>query len=247
MKKYLLIPLLFLAIQVSAQQQQTEGIVYFNYTQYWTKIIKRLTFLSKEEKERSAMTWKNEEGYTQKMKLFFSPSQSLYSYNNDEIEGAGYSWRKEEYSIYRNFDQDKKFDVIEMLGKVYIVDDSLNTPKWKISNQIKDIAGFICMKATMDDPVRGQKVTAWFAQDIPVGAGPERYFGLPGMILGIDLNEGDVIIEASKVEFKPVTAELKQPKAKGKKIKDSDYDTIISNHIKDSMKASRNPFWAIRY
>jgi len=245
MKKYLLIPFLLLSLGASAQQ--TEGVVYFDYKQYWTKIIKRLTFLSKEEKERSAMTWKNEDGYTQKMKLFFSPSQSMYTYNNDEIEGAGYSWRKDDYFIHRNFDLDKKTDIIEMLGKVYVVDDSLHIPKWKISNQIKDIAGYICMKATFDDRIRDQKVTAWFAQDIPVGAGPERYFGLPGIILGLDLNDGDVVIEATKVEFKTVTNDLKLPKTKGKKIKDSEYDTIISNHIKESMKASRNPFWAIRY
>lgn len=245
MKPYFFIALFLLSL--GAEAQQTEGIVYYNRKSYWTKIIQRMTFLSKEQKDRSAMTWKNEDGYTEKMKLFFSPSQSLYTSNTDEIEGAGYSWRRDEYFIQRNFDQEKKTDIIEMLGKTYIVDDSLHTPKWKISNQIKDIVGYVCMKAVTEDPVRGQKITAWFSQDIPVGAGPERYFGLPGLILELDINDGDVVIEATKVEFKPVADNLKLPKTKGKKISDADYDKLIQKHIADSMKSNQNPFWAIRY
>lgn len=245
MKQYILIALLLLSFGASAQQ--TEGVVYYTRKSYWTKIMQRMTFLSKEQRDRMAMTWKNDDGYPEKMKLFFSPSSSLYTYNTDEIEGAGYSWRREDYVITRNFDQEKKTDIIEMLGKTYIVDDSLHTPKWKISNQIKDIAGYVCMKAVTEDPVRGQKLTAWFSQDIPVGAGPERYFGLPGLIMELDINEGDVVIEATKVEFKPVADHLKLPKTKGKKITDAEYDAIIKKYITDSMKSSMNPFWEIRY
>ena len=245
MKQYIFIALLLLSFGVSAQQ--TEGVVYYTRKSYWTKIMQRMTFLSKEQRERMAMTWKNEDGYPEKMKLFFSPSSSLYTYNTDEVEGAGYSWRRDDYYIIRNFDKEKKSDIIEMLGKTYIVDDSLHTPKWKISTQIKDVAGYICMKAITDDPIRNQKITAWFAQDIPVGGGPERYFGLPGMILELDINDGDVVIEATKVEFKPVANELKQPKAKGKKITDAEYDAIIKKYISDSMKSNMNPFWEIRY
>jgi GLPGLI family protein len=191
----------------------------------------------------------SDDDWKEKMKLVFSPTKSLYTYLNDqgESEDGTWAWRNDELIITRDFEKEKKTEVIEMLGKTYIVDDSLHTPKWKVMNQIKDVAGYICMKAVTEDTVKKQKITAWFAGDIPVSAGPERYFGLPGVILELDINEGDVVITATKVEFKKLDKELIMPKTKGKKIKDADYDALLRNHLKDSIKSQRNPYWAIRY
>lgn len=51
------------------------------------------------------------------MKLAFNANESLYTYFSDEPEEGGYSWRKSEYFLYRNFETEKKTDIIEMLGK----------------------------------------------------------------------------------------------------------------------------------
>ncbi|MFD2570608.1 GLPGLI family protein [Spirosoma soli] len=231
--------------------QNTEGVVSYKRKTYWIKIISRMTFLSQEEKDRAAQTWKNyeEENNAEKMKLAFSPTESLYTYASEsgETDDGSYSWRNSELKLYRNFDKDKKTDIVEMLGKTYVIDDSLHTPIWKIGNQIKEVAGYICMKAETEDPIKKQKITAWFAQDIPVPAGPERYNGLPGLILELSLND-DVVIEATGVTFRKLTPDdLKLPKTKGKKISDAAYDALIKQHIADSMTAHRNPYWAIRY
>ncbi|MDB5243490.1 MAG: hypothetical protein JWP57_4115, partial [Spirosoma sp.] len=99
-----------------------------------------------------------------------------------------------------------------------------------------------------EDPVKKQKITAWFAQDIPVSAGPERVNGLPGLILALDINDGDVVIEAVSVVFRPLTpSDLKLPKLKGKKINDGAYDTLIRQYITEQMTAHQNPYWEIRY
>jgi len=240
---------LCLLINVSALAQQTEGVVSYDRKSYWTKIIARLTFLSQEQKDRAAQTWKNEDEDKEKMKLLFTPTESVYTYLNDQgqTEDGNYSWRNRDLLLYRNYDKERKTEIEEMLGRTYIVDDSLRTPTWRILDQIKEVAGHICMKAETEDPIKKYKVTAWFAQDIPVSAGPERYSGLPGLILELDINGGDVIIEATKVEFKPVAAEIKLPKLKGKKITSADYEKMIKQHIAESITAHRNPYWSIRY
>jgi GLPGLI family protein len=139
-------------------------------------------------------------------------------------------------------------DAIEMLGKVYIVEDSLPTPNWKILNDIKDVAGHICMKAMIQDTVKKQKIVAWFAQDIPVNAGPERLYGLPGLILELDINDGAMTIEATKIENKKLTTELDLPKKqKGKKINDLAYQDMLRKFIRERIKEERNPYWVIRY
>lgn len=242
--------LLFTLIATASMAQKTEGVVNYTRKTYWTKIIGRMAYLSQEEKDRAAQTWKNDDEFKEKMKLAFNANESLYTFASEqgETEDASYSWRNSELKLYRNFEKDKKTDVVEMLGKTYIVEDSLHTPVWKIGNQIKDVAGYICMKAEMEDPIKKQKITAWFAQDIPVSAGPERANGLPGLILELSLNDGDVVIEATGVTFRPLTPDdLKLPKLKGKKINDAAYDALIRQHIADSMVAHRNPYWSIRY
>ncbi|ADB39450.1 GLPGLI family protein [Spirosoma linguale] len=248
MKKVLIV--LCLLLSSATMAQKTEGVVTYVRKEYWLKIINRLTFLSQEQKDRETQTLKNfaEENKGIKMKLSFSPNESMYTYNSDEPEEGGYSWRKDELFLYRNFEKDKKTDVIEMLGKTYIIEDSLHAPVWKIGNQIKEVAGYICMKAETEDPVKKVKITAWFAQDIPVAAGPERINSLPGLILALDVNDGDVTVEAINVAFRPLAPDdLKLPKLKGKKINDVMFDNIVRQYITDQMTARRNPYWAIRY
>jgi GLPGLI family protein len=237
---------LFVGTTLSAQL--LEGRVVYEKTSYWTKIYSRLTFLSREEKDRIAMTYKNSDGYKTKMELFFTESKSLYTYPEEKENEAGYSWNNSEHIIYREFENDKRTEILELIGKTYIIDDSLNTPKWKIMNDIKEIQGHICMKAITQNTAKDQEITAWFASDIPVSAGPEEYFGLPGLILELDVNKGDVIITAVKLDLKPVSEKIKLPrKMKGKKITYDQYNTIIKDHISSSIKSYRNPYWSIPY
>ncbi|WP_265990552.1 GLPGLI family protein [Larkinella insperata] len=233
----------------SAAPSGEEGVVTYERSQNWAKMYASMPFLSQEEKDREINISKNWEGYKQKMRLYFSPAASLYTYENkDEANDYGYAWRQDEYIINRNFEKERMTDIVETLGKTYVIEDSLNAPKWKVLNQIKEVAGYVCMKATMQDPVKGYKVTAWYAQDLPVPAGPERYFGLPGVILELDLNDGVVLIEAKKVELKSVTKELALPaKIKGRRISDQAFDDMLKKHIAEQIKAQRNPFWSIRY
>ncbi|MVM35803.1 GLPGLI family protein [Spirosoma sp. HMF4905] len=249
--KKLLILLCLLTSSVTIAQK-TEGVATYVRKEYWLKIANRLTFLSQEQKDREAQTWKNweEDNKGIKMKLAFNANESLYTYNSDEPEEGGYSYRKSEFVLYNNFEKEHKTDIIEMLGKTYVIDDSLHAPVWKIGNQIKEVAGYICMKAETEDPIKKQKITAWFAQDIPVAAGPEMMNSLPGLILALDINDGDVTVEAISVTFRPLKSDdLKLPKLKGKKIDDEAYKAIIRQHIADRMTSRSSPYgWAgIRY
>jgi GLPGLI family protein len=102
--------------------------------------------------------------------------------------------------------------------------------------------------AVTEDTIKKQKVTAWFANNFPVPIGPELYFGLPGAILELDINDGDIVITAKKIELKALTEDINLPKKmKGKKITGKQYEDLIWTHIRDSQKAQRNPFWSMPY
>jgi GLPGLI family protein len=246
MKKLLALLLVISSFPVFAQ---TDGLVVtYERTFYWSRVYEKLTFLSEEEKSRMKNSWGvHDEGDKSKGQLFVSASQSKYVDMEQEADG-GYRWRQSEYLIFRDFDKGKKTELEEFAGKTYIIEDTLATPKWKVMNKIKEINGYMCMMAVSEDTIKGQKIAAWFANDLAYNAGPERYYGLPGLILEVDVNDGELILTAIKVEKKPVDEGLVLPKKmKGKKLTNADYDKLITAHIRDSIKSRRNPYWAFRY
>jgi GLPGLI family protein len=66
------------------------------------------------------------------------------------------------------------------------------------------------------------KVIAWYTTDVPVPAGPNYAGQLPGLILELDVNNGQSVIRA--VEFSPKVAanKIKEPKD-GKKMSNAEY------------------------
>jgi GLPGLI family protein len=247
MKKILIFCLLCVLSKTYAQTN--EGVVYFTRTTYWTKLNNQLSYLSKQEKEKMSYMFGGKDDWKEYTLLFFNDNESRYINSEEKSEESeGYSGRKEDFSLNRNFSKNMMTDIFEFIGKTYIIEDSLQIPNWKILNDLKEVAGHICMKASVEDTLKKQKIIAWFAQDIPSNTGPERLCGLPGMILAIDINDGALTIEASKIEFKKLTQELAPlKKIKGKKITEVQYQAMIAKFIQEKIKEERNPFWTIRY
>lgn len=246
MKNIWLIIVCLLPLKSGAQA--LEGVVTYEKTFFWSKIYDKLTYLSEEERSRIKTTWgSNDEGDKSKGLLVVTPTKSKYEDMEQEADG-GYRWRKSDFMITRDFENEKILELDEFSGKTYIIEDSLRPPVWKVMNKIKEVNGYLCMMATSEDTIKGQKITAWFANDIVSSAGPERYFGLPGLIMEVDVNDGELIITALKVEKKAITTELDMPKKlKGKKVTNDAYMKMIKDYINDSIKSRRNPYWNIRY
>ena len=249
MKNTIILTFLLLSTSFGNFAQQNEGMVYYTRTSRRTKIIETIDYMSKQEREKMAYMFGNKDDWKSYNILYFNEKESKYINSEQKSEESeGYSGRNEEYIIKRNLEKNITTDIIEMLGKTYIVEDSLITPNWKILNDIKDVAGHICMKAMVEDTIKKQKIVAWFAQDIPVNAGPERLYGLPGLILEVDINNGAVIIEATKIENKKLVQELDLPKKmKGKKVNEAAYQDVIRKHMAAMKKAEEYPFWGVRY
>lgn len=61
--------------------------------------------------------------------------------------------------------------------------DSLIDWEWKITRESQIIKGYLCKKAISEK--FDSLLIAWFTEEIPVNAGPEKYHGLPGLILKV--------------------------------------------------------------
>lgn len=242
--------LLLILSSVPISAQNTTGEIMYERTSYWVKIMEELPYMSQAEKDRAMLTWGSDDGYSSNYILRFTEHES--SYTHDETgatdEDGGWTWRKDDYLIYRDFKTMRRTDWMEMLDRTYLVEDELQFSKWKIRSEIKDIEGYVCMSAETWDTIKNQHIIAWFTDEIPLPIGPEMLSGLPGAILEMEVNGGALVVTAKKIDLKPMPDGVGLPKKmKGKKIDLETYQDLIETYLKDSIGAQRNPYWGIRY
>lgn len=82
--------------------------------------------------------------------------------------------------------------------KYSIYKDSTNI-NWQLLDEFKEISGYRCQKAATT--FRGRKYEAWFSSEIPLSVGPWKFSGLPGLILEIYDQTGEVYFSAEKIEI----------------------------------------------
>lgn len=242
MKKYLVILLCTISWGVFAQKNA--GTINYDLEMDWLKMIEKNKFLSNEERQRALQTWKNDEAYKQNMQLAFNAQGSYYGTDPNE---RGNSWQKTEYWVRRDFTTNTVLETQMIGGKVLIVEDSLYSFPWKIKSEIKEVLGYLCMKATVYDTVRNYDIEAWFTTDIPASVGPEEFMGLPGAILEMVINDGVTKLTATSIKLNN-DQQLPPPpkKIKGKRYTKQAYVGEVAKYVKDSNERKQMA-WGLRY
>ena len=92
----------------------------------------------------------------------------------------------------------KRFN--DIAGDKVIIQDTMKTITWRITDEYRDIAGYNCRRANGITP-DSIYVVAYYAAEIPISGGPESINGLPGMILGLAVPSQHVSYFATKVEL----------------------------------------------
>lgn len=184
--------------------------------------------------------------------LLFNATESLYRNieeeedDNADAGGGGVVMKiqRPEAIFYRNFTTKRKVDFREFMGKNYLIEDTLAGGNWKVTEETKQVLGYNCIKATTSDTVRKREITAWFTADLALSSGPQAFGQLPGMILEVDINSGEIVLSAKKVEFKKLKkGDLEAPK-KGEKITEAEFQKKLADMLREnggrSMRIIRN-------
>ena len=119
--------------------------------------------------------------------------------------------------VYSDFESKTSVSLKNVFEKTYLLEDSLRKAQWKITNEFREIAGFNCRRATtiiMDSVF----VVAFYSDEIMIPGGPESFYGLPGMIMGLVINRLHTTWYATKVSVTNVNpAAIVPPKGKAEK------------------------------
>lgn len=183
---------------------------------------------------------------TTKQQLFFNATESLYKpIIEDEEEdmvaspggGGGVRIRMQQPNdeTYIHPGNTSIISKREFMGKEYLIEDTLKISPWKLGTETKEIQGYPCKMAWFVDerqPDRKQEVTAWYTDQLRPMLGPELFGSLPGTVLAIDINNGERVIVARKIEFRELKkSEMKIP-ASGQKVTPAEFRKIVDETMK---------------
>jgi len=156
--------------------------------------------------------------------------------------------------LYQNVNEKKYVKLSDMMGKLFLIEDALKKPEWKLEKETKNIGQYTCFKATLTEEIEetimtdssddvektkeSRVTTAWYTLDIPVQHGPEDFWGLPGLIL--EVNDGKMAMMCTKVVLNPEAGVVIEAPSKGKKVTQAEYDDISEKKSKEMMERYRN-------
>lgn len=153
-------------------------------------------------------------------------------------------------SIYKSLKDKEMIEDVEQFSKRFLIIEKMDQPQWQLTSETKQIGNYTVYKATMtiedktidfgsifsrrgnnnqnDDKKNEPRmidVVAWYSPQIPVSAGPDRYWGLPGLIL--ELNAGRTTMLCTEIVLNPTEKiEIQKPN-KGDKVGREEYNKII--------------------
>lgn len=221
------------ALQLSAQK---EGVI--RYTETMKLAAAQMDDLSPAE---AAAFKKMPETITQKSVIRFN--QQGFTFEDDEnqeklpdmlgfdeaFEGQVNIIQGDESNAYYVDLKQKYFvEKTNILGKKFIIKDTIEQHKWTITQEKIKYLGYVCQKATATNC--GQEITAWFAPDLPHGVGPKEYSGLPGTILMMKMDD-EFEIAATEVKFEKV-AKLDIPNT-SKTVTEAEFAEIFATKMEE--------------
>lgn len=172
--------------------------------------------------------------------LLFTSESSLYQNTEKEEDetlhmeqgGANVMIRMEEpeNKVFTDLESGNKIEQREFMTRTFLIEGSAEN-KWKLTGNQKKILDYPCQEAELDGAE--EKTLAWFTSVIPVSGGPGNYGGLPGMILAVDIKDGNNTITATSVELAKLEKGLIEKPKKGKKVSREEFETIVQEKMKE--------------
>lgn len=137
--------------------------------------------------------------------------------------------------LYKNFKDNYYVEKNSFIDKQYRIKETLPKYDWKLENEKKEILGYEVRKATtILDSIK--IITAWYAPKLAFKDGPKNIWGLPGLILEVEISSTKTkelikmnAIEVSILDKNNDRIKIEEPK-KGSLISREEYDNLLKEY-----------------
>jgi len=133
--------------------------------------------------------------------------------------------------VFTDLVNKKQLEQKEFMTRQFLIERETGKDKWKFTGNNKTILGYACQEAVLEKDSTKMKV--WFTPEIPVSTGPSKFVGLPGLILAVDINDGENTIAATSVKPEKIEQKMLEKPKKGKKVSDKEYKKIVDEKMKE--------------
>jgi GLPGLI family protein len=247
-RRLIIYALLFFSANMVAQQQIMSGEIQYEFTittndSISNEVLKKNKVSDQVKKMLKTLYSKNKASYL----LRFHKNASIFK----AVESLSIEENKMNYAkimggngiFYTDKNADKILDQKEAYGQLFLV--SIPKPEWSLTQETKTIGKYLCYKATTKQEAETRhgkvvkKITAWYTPEIPINYGPKNFYGLPGLIIELEIAKGS-LFRATNINLS-LTKEIKIKKpTRGKKLSLQEfeatskklYESFHSNKLK---------------
>jgi len=175
--------------------------------------------------------------------LYFTKGKALFQQDPREMEISSellqQALQKADYfkppealllQLYSDFTKNVAIRQVEFMTRHFLIFGPIEKKAWKLTNKMIKIQDYTCMGAELKQG--DDLITAYFASEIPVSAGPADYSGLPGLILAVEIN-GETAFLATSIDLTPPDAGIVSQPDKGKKVTQDEFNKILEEKGKE--------------
>ncbi len=179
---------------------------------------------------------------TIKAELLFNDGQAIFKNlppDEDEIAERASQGRRMRFGfrnandvVWIDYTNHRRVESREFMDKNFLIIGEPEKFPWKLTGETKQVGKYLCQQATYQDS--SESVVAWFTLNVPVPLGPSRYGQLPGLILHVDINDGERTITAQDIDLSGEfdASQIKEPK-KGKEVTQEEFRKIMREKMKE--------------
>lgn len=133
--------------------------------------------------------------------------------------------------LYTDLEKKLQIEQKEFMSRLFLIESELPKRNWKLTGEQKTILDYHCQQAVTRE--EDKDVLVWFTTAIAIPAGPGKYGNLPGLVLHVDIDHGELILQAKSIELKKLDKSLLKKPVKGKEVSQEEYLAIVEEKMKE--------------
>ncbi len=181
--------------------------------------------------------------------LYFDADKTLYKPGKTVQSGGmrGPDWftgPANDNIVYDDLKNGTSISQKNVFENTFLLQDSLRNIQWKMTSELREIAGFQCHRAEtiiMDSIY----IIAFYTDQIIPPGGPESIQGLPGMILGMVVPRMHATWFATSVQVSGIKPDEITPPQKGQKVNYEDLKDQLQKAMKDWRRGGQRNIWQV--
>jgi GLPGLI family protein len=196
--------------------------------------------------ERAEMKEMIPEFRTENMVLLFNEEEAVYKKYVDENQEVdedvdmsrgggrrmGFRNMRSNTILYQNYQEEKRIEQREFFDKKFLITGEPHYHAWKLEAETRDVGDYTAHKATLTDSTR--TIVAWYVPELTVPLGPDEYGQLPGLVVHVDINDGERTITATKINLRKINPEEIIKPTKGKEMTEVEFRAMVKEKMEEN-------------